>query len=157
MKRHKSLYPLSHDHHHALVQARKLRLASSDPSIRSFYQAAEGFIAFWDSRLQPHFRQEEEILLPLLTKYSSADREEIIETFKQHHDIRWRFRELRDKVSEGTEPEAERLQELGSLLETHIRYEENELFPVLERLVPEQELWKMNQLIEEKKSEEDKA
>lgn len=149
MKRHKSLYPLSHDHHHALVQARNLRVASSDPGLPSFLKAGRDFIAFWDSKLQTHFRQEEEILLPGFSKYSSTDRVEIIETLKQHIEIRRACRELRDNLNKEAAPEAESLRKLGALLEKHIRYEENQLFPAIEEAVPEEELWEMNRLMAE--------
>jgi hemerythrin-like domain-containing protein len=149
MKRHKSLYPLSHDHHHALVQARNLRIAFSDPSLSSFDHATGDFIAFWDSHLELHFRQEEEILLPVFSKYSSADRSEILETLKQHLEIRQAIGQLRTKINQGIAPTTESLQ-LADYLEQHIRYEENYLFSAIEEVVPEEELWEINRLLTEK-------
>src|SRR5215471_1741993 len=88
MKRHKSLYPLSHDHHHALVQARQLNLASAQTAQNASREAAEQFVAFWEDDLQNHFRQEEEILLPVLEKYAPQECAEIRETLRQHSEIR---------------------------------------------------------------------
>jgi hemerythrin-like domain-containing protein len=144
MKRHKSLHPLSHDHHHALVQARKLRNASSDASLPSIRQTASDFIAFWNSSLQAHFRQEEQILLPMLLKYTSADRRESIETLRQHDEIQRTVRELCEEIEAGKEPDAEKLVQVGRLLDEHIRYEERQLFAAIEQEVPEEELWEMN-------------
>jgi hemerythrin-like domain-containing protein len=143
MKRHKSLYPLSHDHHHALVQARNLRLVSPD----SPQQTAIAFLAFWDADLKIHFRQEEEVLLPLLAKYASVDQPEIIETLKQHVEIRRALMELKDQVNKSDPSMVEKLQGLGTLIENHVRYEENHLFPAIEAVVPEEQLWEMNRLI----------
>lgn len=151
MKRHKSLYPLSHDHHHALVQARKLRIASSDPDLSSFYQAAGDFIAFWDANLEFHFQQEEEILLPIFATYSFADRPEIVETLKQHLEIRQTLGHLRTEIIQGTATTAEGLQ-LSGQLERHIRYEENVLFSAIEEAVPEEQLWEINRRLTETKS-----
>lgn len=151
MKRHKSLYPLSHDHHHALVQARNLRLAAADPALSSLRPAAAVFIAFWDASLHPHFLLEEEILLPLFAKYSSAEAAEITETLKQHGEIRQRFGALRKSIDEGSEPEAESLGVIAALLVEHIRYEESHLFPAVENAVPEEEMWEMNRQMSERR------
>lgn len=153
MKRHKSLYPLSHDHHHALVQARKLRLAASDTTsdttLPSLQEAAAAFLAFWEESLLTHFRQEEEILLPLFSAYVSTDADELIETLKQHVEIRREVRRLGGHVNQNVEPEAASLQQLATLLERHIRFEENHLFPAIEAAVPENGLWEMHrQLVE---------
>ena len=68
MKRHQSLYPLSHDHHHALVQALTLDKAGTDGDQAVIREAAARFADFWRSDLQRHFAQEEQIVLPLLAK-----------------------------------------------------------------------------------------
>lgn len=146
MKRHKSLYPLSHDHHHALVQSRNLRLASSEPGLASFYEVAQNFIAFWDTKLTLHFQQEEEILLPAFSRYSSADREEIRETLTQHVEIHHAVDELKANLSQNTATSTAGLH-LAQLLEKHIRYEENFLFPAIEEIVPEDQLWEINRLL----------
>src|ERR1044072_2057626 len=143
MKRHKSLYPLPHDHHHALVQARNLRLASSATNGSSFSQAAGDFITFWDANLERHFLQEEEILLPVFANYITADSSEILETLKQHLEIRRACGDLRARISQGRATGAEGLA-LAEQLEQHIRYEENQLFPAIEEAVPEAELWAIN-------------
>ena len=138
MKRHKSLYPFSWDHHHALVEARRLRTAEDAR------QAAEQFIEFWKKGLQNHFREEEEILLPLFARFTQPDRAEIVETLDQHVAIRRRINELVDHIGSGAIIDATLLKELAESLEGHIRFEENELFPAIESTVTEEELWRMN-------------
>ncbi len=149
MKRHKSLYPLSHDHHHALVQAKNLRIACSSSDMSSLHRIAIDFIAYWDTSLQPHFRQEEEILLPVFSQYSSPDRLEIIETLKQHVDIQQVVSQLRKNIEQEAALGGE-VQKLSALLSMHIRYEEQHLFPAIQEIVPEEALWEINRRFTEK-------
>jgi hypothetical protein len=60
MKRHPALVPLSRDHHHALVIARRLRQATEQTAD----DAARAFLAHWHDEERHHFRLEEEVLLP---------------------------------------------------------------------------------------------
>ena len=149
MKRHKSLYPLSHDHHHALVQAKNLRMASSSSDISSLHRIAIDFIAYWDTNLQLHFLQEEEILLPVFSQYSSPDHLEIIETLKQHDDIQQVVSQLRKNIEQEAALAGEG-QKLSALLSMHIRYEEQHLFPAIQEIVPEEVLWEINRHFTEK-------
>ncbi|SDY93811.1 hemerythrin domain-containing protein [Nitrosomonas sp. Nm33] len=149
MKRHKSLYPLSHDHHHALVQAKNLRIASFGSDITSLHRIATHFIAYWDTDLQTHFRQEEEILLPVFSQYSLRDCQEIIETLKQHVDIQQAVSQLRKNIEQETALAGES-QKLSALLSMHIRYEEQHLFPAIQEIVPEEALWEINRHFTEK-------
>ena len=61
MKRHRALIPLSHDHHEALVAARRLRHGADAPEPIA---AATAFLAFFAASAVPHFREEEELLFP---------------------------------------------------------------------------------------------
>lgn len=143
MKRHKSLYLLSHDHHHVLVQAKNLRIASTNADMPLLHQIASRFVAFWDTSLQSHFRQEEEILLPVFSQYSSTDRLEIAETLKQHADIQQAVDHLRKNLAQETVLTMES-QALSTLLSMHIRFEEQHLFPAIQEIVPEEALWEIN-------------
>jgi len=72
MKRHAALIPLSHDHHHALVEARRLRLAADredDPE-----PAAAAFTAFFAAVSVPHFREEEETMFRSLLVSTTLER-----------------------------------------------------------------------------------
>ena len=144
MKRHRSLYPLSHDHHHALVQALDLDKAGAGDDQAGLREAAARFAGFWNSDLQRHFAQEEQIVLPLLAKYKAADAAEIRETLEQHSAIAWLVGELNEKLARPGTIEASLLINLAESLRRHIRYEESELFPAVEASVPEEELWLMN-------------
>jgi hemerythrin-like domain-containing protein len=144
MKRHQSLYPLSHDHHHALVQALTLDKAGTGGDQAVIREAAARFADFWESGLQRHFAQEEQIVLPLLAKYKAADAAEIRETLDQHSAIAKLIGVLNEKLMRPETIEASLLSNLAESLRRHIRYEEGELFPAVEASVPEEELWLMN-------------
>ncbi len=153
MKRHPSLHPLSRDHHHALVQARKLSLAAAEPDSNGLAQAGANFADYWKSDLQAHFAQEEQILLPLLARHTSPDGSEIKETLRQHTEIARLVTELKDKLARRETLEATLLEALGEALRRHIRFEESELFPALESLATEEELWRMNEQLETARSQ----
>jgi hemerythrin-like domain-containing protein len=144
MKRHRSLYPLSHDHHHALVQTLNLDKAGASDDQGGLRDAAASFAAFWRNDLHRHFAQEEQIVLPLLAKYKMADAAEIRETLEQHSAITRLIGELNEKLARPKTIEARLLISLAEPLRRHIRYEESELFPAVEASVPEEELWLMN-------------
>jgi hypothetical protein len=60
-----ALIPLSHDHHHGLVQARRLRRAAEHGAAER-RDAAAAFLQFFARDTREHFRDEEEQLFPLL-------------------------------------------------------------------------------------------
>lgn len=147
MKRHQSLYPLSHDHHAALVQARNLLVVAAADDGGNLESAAQRFAGFWQNELQRHFEQEEQLALPLLARHTSADHAAIAETLQQHADIRRLIDELTIALARQEELAASLLTTLGEALRRHIRFEESELFPALETAVPEPELWQLNQAL----------
>lgn len=121
VKRHPALVPLSHDHHHALVQARRLRERGTE--------AAPEFLRFFAAETTRHFRDEEELVFPLLY---DGEPEALREILLQHH----RLRRLAHRLRSGEDVALE----LAALLEAHIRLEERELFEQIQRLVPDEEL-----------------
>lgn len=145
MQRHRSLYPLSHEHHHGLVQARQLRLASVQTGPASPAVAAEQFIEFWERELQRHFRQEEERVLPLIEKYAAGSYDKVGETLRQHAEIKQLVAALNAELAQGAGIDPGLLGQLGNALREHIRFEESVLFPLLEESVPETVLWQMNE------------
>lgn len=134
MPRHPSLVPLSHDHHHGLVVARRLRRAAcEDERLR----AAEAFVRFVEGEGGDHFREEEEVLFPLVVA-SLDGSPELVEQATLDH-IHLRTAAVRLRQAQGS-PDAEALQALGRRLDAHIRLEERELFPLAERVLSESEL-----------------
>jgi quercetin dioxygenase-like cupin family protein len=114
MKRHPALVPLSHDHQHGLVQARRLQQGDTD-----------GFAEFFQRDLARHFRQEEETVFPLLAE-AGVEPPELARALLDHQRIR----------AGVARPDAA----LGELLAEHIRLEERVLFETIQRVVPEERL-----------------
>jgi hemerythrin-like domain-containing protein len=127
MKRHPALAPLSRDHHHALVLAQRLRRAGEQDAA----DAAAAFLGHWMEDERLHFRLEEEVLLPAYAAYGDPDHPAVVRTLLDHVRIR---RDV-DRLADGADPEL--LHELGGRLADHVRLEENELFPLVERTLPE--------------------
>lgn len=129
MKRHPSLQPLSDDHHGALVLARRLRRHSTATDSADVDSLAREVRQKFEVELEPHFRAEEVSLLPALAEKGAA------ELAEQTADDHVRLRSLVGGVwRQGT------AQEIGTLLEKHVRFEERVLFPKAESLLSEGEL-----------------
>lgn len=139
MKRHPALRQFSDDHHQGLVSALRLRRAASG-EVGDPVMAARSFLEFWREETEPHFRKEEEVLLPVLARQGiNLDREPVARMFAQHSSIRGLAARLGGEL-ERKDAREETLRELGELLEAHIRLEERVVFPVLEEDLPEDAL-----------------
>jgi mannose-6-phosphate isomerase-like protein (cupin superfamily) len=123
VKRHRALVPLSHDHHHALVAARRLRRAAETDAAGE----AEAFSRFFAEESVRHFREEEEQLFPLVAGAEEA-RPLVVRALLEHQQLH----ALAGRLAGG---ETATRRELAGLLEAHVRFEERELFPLIERLV----------------------
>lgn len=131
-RRHDSLLPLTHDHHHALRNGRALRVAAEgDPSART--EAAEGFLRFFRTESITHFREEEEVIFPLVALHERAPTAGINRVLNEHVVIHALVRELEAQMEDG-EPVGETMLRLAELLKAHVRFEEDELFPLIEEL-----------------------
>jgi hemerythrin-like domain-containing protein/mannose-6-phosphate isomerase-like protein (cupin superfamily) len=132
MKRSPALASLSRDHHEALVVARKL-LRTGAPTVD---QALSDLRAYWDEHGQAHFRAEEEVLLPAYARHANPYDPLLAKLVCDHLAIRQRIQALdRDSPDHVTA-----LNELGRLLNQHVRLEERELFPMIEAALPDAEL-----------------
>ena len=140
MKRAPELRDLSDHHHQGLVQARRLRRAATGEVASALEETSETFLEFWQEETTAHFREEEEVLLPVLTRYRGGiGGEPIAEMLAQHAQIRGLVMELSDELrNKALKPET--LQRIGEVLETHIRLEEREVFPMIEEVLAEEGL-----------------
>jgi hypothetical protein len=122
MKRSPALAPLSRDHHVALEVALRLRRATD----ATLEQAIMRFLDFWDRQGEHHFVVEERFVLPALP-------DDDVEWAAATRRVRDEHAEIRNRVSAlpgGSSLDASHA--LGALLSAHVRYEERELFPLLE-------------------------
>ena len=138
VKRHRALIPLSHDHHDALVAARRLRRGADGPDPLA---AATTFLAFFASSVVPHLREEEELLFPRVVDAEEAH-ELVVQALLEHQRLHLAAAELGDLVAHDRTdgPTGRRMRELATLLEGHVRLEERQLFPLIETMLSEETL-----------------
>jgi hemerythrin-like domain-containing protein len=142
MKRHSALIPLSRDHHAGLVQAVRLRRAAADGDAPARLAAASEFVEFFRNEERVHLRDEEEELFPLLLRHVSAQPAPLRAARVQHLQLKGFARKLDIAIAAGI-VDQETLDAAGDLLDAHIRLEERQLFPLIEELVPDHELRKL--------------
>jgi hypothetical protein len=121
VKRSKALRSLSRDHHQALSVAQQLRRAEDTN------EAAARFLEFWRADGAEHFRIEEEVLLPLWGLLGTVDDRAAARLSREHLAIRSEALAL-----ECDDPSLEQLRALGEQLSAHVRFEERELFALIE-------------------------
>lgn len=141
-RRHPSLVPLSHDHHHGLALAlrcRKHALGQLHPGDRqSLEDCAAEVYRFLETALLPHFDAEEQILFAALPGHAQWDT--TVARLENDHRA---FRAYLSRHGSGVRDQGPALGkflfDFGDLLERHIRVEERELFPLFEELVAEED------------------
>jgi len=137
MKRHPSLYTLSHDHHQGLILAQQLKKGAPQykgmPS--TLKDKKDYTISFYKTELVKHFQDEEEILFPAVKNKNDDLDKKIAEIISEHRKMETLIRDL-----EKTDQLENVLDEFGQLLEKHIRKEERELFVEIEKVLSEEEL-----------------
>ena len=132
-KRHKSLIELSHDHHHGLALALRLRQGNdallNDGWTHDRTGQAERVKMFYEEELSRHFKEEEEVLFPAMVNDVPQCAELVTTLLKQHRQMEG----LIVRISTAQADALPRLLvELGVVLEDHIRKEERSLFPIFE-------------------------
>ena len=137
MKRHAALIPLTHDHHHVLAQARRLRLAAAQPD-EERREVTEAFLEFFRAEGIRHFREEEEVIFPLAVATTGAV-ETLGRVMIEHLQMHSLVRHLAQELEEGS-PAAETMTRTSSLFERHARFEEKVVFPMIESIAGEKKL-----------------
>lgn len=147
--RHPALQNLSRDHHEALVQAQRLIQGGlkgeidEDETPPSDPELARNFLTFWEEHASDHFREEEEVLLPVYARHETPTSNKLIRTMLDDH--AW-FRnvvvKLRRKLEHQTDSSSLRslLEEIGTRLQDHARMEERELFEYLQQTLSDEDL-----------------
>ncbi len=141
MKRHSSLIPLSRQHQKALLTAQLIK--KNAPEYRDLptnYEDKKTYtINFYYDHLVPHFKAEEEILIPFLQNRSEKIDKVNDEIVEEHLKIR----ELVLSIETKNEF-VELMDELGFLLESHVRKEERIWFEEIQTVLDEEELENLN-------------
>lgn len=126
MKRHEALVQLSRDHHFGLLLCWKLKEGLKRKILPERMSAY--IQLFYDQNLKSHFLEEEESIFPLL----GSDHPLISEAISQH-------REFEEMISSGFDS-PEKIQKFRDLLELHIRSEERQIFPAIEKAATKTQL-----------------
>ena len=137
MKRNVNLIELSRDHHFGLLLGWKVKQGLNHQV--ETQEIASYCIYFADNALLPHFEQEEQHLLGFLEE-GDRMRER---TLSEHEEIREAITKIRNGSNDSST-----LTGLASLIESHIRFEERELFPYMENSLNPNQLEEIGRLIE---------
>jgi hemerythrin-like domain-containing protein len=125
MKRDPRLCGLSSDHHRALVLARSLVERAAADTLDA--EAARDLATRFEHELEPHFRIEEEVLLPAITLAGEAG---LVERTEEDHAL------LRARAAWAGGGRIDGLVAFAERLTEHVRFEEHELFPFCEANLP---------------------
>lgn len=134
MRRDRRLSGLSSEHHQALVLARRLALLAAGGAARA--EDARAVAERFAREIEPHFRVEEEVLLPALRR---AGARSLVETVECDHCF------LRDQAAAAAAGRRDGLADFAARLTAHVRFEERELFPACEARLPSavlDEVWR---------------
>lgn len=94
--------------------------------------AAQEWLAFWEGEERLHMEVEEAVLVPALDARGTEHHPAVTRMLVEHVLIRAQTEQLGAAVGEhNTRKEA--LQRLGRRLAEHVRHEEREVFPLVER------------------------
>lgn len=127
MPRRGALLPLSREHHDTLVLAR--RIARTDPNdTAALHHLYAAIRHHWQTVLRQHVAAEEtlyaacgDVLLPGMQQ----------RLLDEHAEFDWLAGDACPL------PLAQRCQRFGELIAAHIRFEERQVFPLLQPLLPE--------------------
>ena len=130
MLRDPSLIPLSHQHHNGLALCVMTRRSlAADSSAQNVAKLAQRAIDRYELELVNHFEIEEQVLFP-----ACGPKPLIVELIAEHRAMESMVAQLRDA------PSAELLLTFFTLLSTHIRREERELFEQIQLTLPREVL-----------------
>ncbi|WP_318271482.1 hemerythrin domain-containing protein [Sphingobacterium cellulitidis] len=126
LKRHPALRPLSKEHHFSLLICWKIRRGlelNIDPS-----RIAKYLIYSWENHLSKHFQIEEDYVFPVL----SSSNKLILDAIADHKTLkRLIFTENHNIKS---------LNRIEEKLESHIRMEERQLFPLIQSVATDSQM-----------------
>lgn len=141
MKRHPGLVPLSHEHRQILFIAQVIRRgvaryhgapATTAGKLEYARQALTAVVL-------PHLQREEAILFPAIKRRDDEVDALIMVLISEHRTLAVKVAELDEDEVDAAMLE-ERLDALGTLLETHVRHEERRLFQRLQAVLADDTL-----------------
>lgn len=130
MKRAPALVRLSWDHHHGLVMARRIAREVPSADADALAELYSDLLGFWSAGLLPHFRAEGECMLARLVRHVRADHAAVQRLHADHLEMEALVATMRDNPS--LESRREALLAFGRTLYDHIRWEERDLFQLVQ-------------------------
>lgn len=147
MKRHRSLIPISRQHHGGLLTARLLQ--HDAPPYKGLpttpIDKKDYLLRFYKEHLQPHFALEEKTVFAITDTLPGNLAQLATQLTAEHQQLTALIQALPDAFE--TELPTQ-LHEIGDLLEKHIRTEEREFFERLQQELPEDRLLQLGNLVE---------
>lgn len=141
IKRSNNLVTLSREHHDGLLISWKIRRGLNKQI--PLKEIAAYSIYCWQQHLQKHFQQEEQYL------FNPYKQEPLCaEALKQHKQLENTVISFKDEQNLSEET----IKNFADKLEQHIRFEEREVFPQLERKIPTDELIKIGEALNKEHS-----
>ena len=150
MKRDANLVTLSWEHHDGLVVS--FRLQQGLNKNVDTKEMADYILFTWDTVLEHHFWQEEEILTASLEE-TERGRELLQTMLDDHRYFRERIKQF--KLQSSFNPET--IKEFAGRLNQHIRFEEQKLFQYLEETLSPVKLKKIGDFLSEQHKQSDKC
>ena len=148
MKRHKSLFSLSHEHQHGLAFALKLKYPKRQLSSSNEAEISElksELADKYENILRKHFRKEERYLVP-----GFEDNNLMKQMLGEHIKLEGLYNKIvSNSVGWTLEQQRDMLNLFGELLDLHIRFEERELFPMIEKSLSEEQLEELGKKLKE--------
>jgi hemerythrin-like domain-containing protein len=144
VKRSEELQPLSRQHHNGLLFCLLLKKGINK---KADIEVMQEFIqSFWYKDLHHHFELEEKYLVPLQKHYHRLE-SPLERMMSEHYDLKNIVNEISLNVT------YESVQQLQDKLEAHIRFEERELFPLIEAIISENERSTIGSLLSQEKDD----
>lgn len=143
MKREKFLWPLTAGHHEALLAAQEIRRCMEsirgDGAMGAWAGLSEGARSYFKNSLEPHFKAEE-AMVDLFDRHAGA-----LNPASQR--MRADHQALRSLFKKNT---VDSLLLFAEGLETHVHFEEDTLFPLLQLHLNNEEKMKVATILEKK-------
>lgn len=114
------LAPLSEEHQEGMLFIKRIRAGIKNISgnrLRSY------ITWYWKNHIRPHFFQEERVLLPYIPAWNFLG-----QRLQEEHD---EIREL--VIAIDYDPQKQSMESFCNLIESHIRFEEEQVYSYLER------------------------
>ena len=130
IKRSKHILQLSKDHHFSLLFCWKIRQGLKNEIEAGRINKYVQF--FWENDMEEHFREEEEIL------FAPLQDEKVQKAVSDHRQIKSVVEKLQS--TSAVFEMNKLLSEIANIVEAHVRFEERDLFPHLEKHLSDAQL-----------------